>query len=295
MRQRGEGAVRRGTSALRLVLLLLCATYWPAQAGGRVAVLIKGEAFKVTSHQRGRDMGAAGLNSQRVAVASQLAFVLAPLVLDCGYESADLFVDTYRQESPELVPLLTQWYGPWLRNLTLHAPDPLGSGLRGLSTDNLDRVFADSSPYVGALLLRPDMIMKPLFSAVLAAANRSQLLFTFREWKIEDGYEQWPGIPRVADMVMWTPRWAFPVVRQDPNGFINNHNAVWVANQRFNVSVADTGFLLPHEQYDADPAKSGNPLYTLAERPEFPVQRPVPPDATPPATAMDTVLQLAGL
>ena len=259
-----------------------------------MAVLIKGEAFKVQSHQRGRDMGVAGLEGQRVAVASQHAFVLAPLLTDCGYEGVDLFLDTYRMEAPELVPQLTRWYGPWLRNVTLYAPDPLGSGLRGLNTDNLERALADDSPYEAALLMRPDLILKPLFSAVLASANRSQLLFTFREWKIEDGYEKWPGVPRVADMVMWVPRWAFSVVRQDPNGFINNHNAVWVANQRFNVSVADTGLLLPHEQYDADPAKSGNPLYTLAERPELPVQRPVPHDTAPP-TAMDAVLAAAGL
>ena len=41
-----------------------------------------------------------------------------------------------------------------------------------------------------------------------------------------------------------------------------------------NASVGDTGFLMPTEQYDADPAKDGNPLYLLAMRPEMPLRRP---------------------
>ena len=291
---------------LLLLLLLL-----RGASAGRVALLIKGESFKVNSHQRGRETGAAGLAHQRLASLSQLLFAAQPLVFDAGYEAVDIYVDTY---TTGLEEHLARWYAPYGK-VTLHAPD---SDLRGSKTDNCLAVLAPDSPYEAALFLRPDMVLKPLFGAALAAANRSKLLFSFREWRNEDGYPEWPGVPRVADMVMWTPRWAFATVRSrrcrrrrarasshllksspfsaqvrdDPPGFINNHNAVWVANQRYNVSVANTGFLLPTEQYDADPAKSGNPLYTLAQRPEKPINRPDVQDRFP-ETVFDGVMDIA--
>lgn len=59
-----------------------------------------------------------------------------------------------------------------------------------------------------------------------------------------------------------------------------------------NLSVSDVSFLLPTEQYDADPAKCGNPIYALAQRPERPVERPAVQDALPP-TLLQELLDVA--
>ena len=228
-------------------------------------------SFKTESRQHSRSTGAGGAAAQQEATLSQLLYAVQPLVFDCGYAAADVFVDSYFISS-ELETSLRRWYGPWLVNLTLY--DKAEVELRNTALPSSVSVLSSNSPYEAVLMFRPDLVFKPLFARALAAANRSQLLFTFREWANEDRYEAWPGIPRVADMLFWAPRWAFPMVGRDVMGFVNNHNAAWVAIEREKgASTVDVGFLLPHEQYDADPAKDGNPLYRLAEREEKPVRR----------------------
>jgi len=207
------------------LLLLLCAA--AGASGGRVALLIKGETFKVNSHQHGRETGAAGLASQRLAALSLQLFAVQPLLWDAGYERVDVFLDTYAR-SDGLDAQLSRWFSPTEGNslkVTLHPPgdERHSFDLRGSKTEADQGVLAPDSPYEAALFLRPDLLLKPLFGAALAAANRSKLLFSFREWKNQDSYTQAPGVPRVADMVMWAPRWAFAMVRDDPAGFINNH------------------------------------------------------------------------
>jgi hypothetical protein len=269
------------------VLVACCAPAGGLGDCGRVAVLVKGETFKVNSHQHGRETGAAGREHQRLASLSQHLFAVLPLLWDVGCSRVDVFLDTYAR-ADGLDALLARWYAPQGGGeavVKLHAPHE-GFDLRSSKTDADQGVLAPDSPYEGALFLRPDLILKPLFGAALAVANRSKLLFSFREWRNQDGYPEYPGVPRVADMVMWAPRWAFAMVRADPPGFINNHDAAWVANQRgsilvpggLNVSLGDISFLLLTEQYDADPAKSGNPLYMLAMRPEMPPVRPAMKD-----------------
>jgi hypothetical protein len=240
--------------AWRLVAVLLALLAAGCVTGGRVKVVVHGESFRVNSRQFHRETGAAGWRPQREAARSQLEQLVLPLILDAGYDGVDLQLDT---QQSEWLPDLQRWYSPFLTETAAF------DGEAGLGAETHEAL----------LFVRADLIAKPLLRCALVRANRSLLLFTFREWHKPDGGSDfldqvgYPPVHRVADALTWIPRRLYARIPK-AGCLVGNHEAVLCARDRMGIDPAETGFLLPGEQHDADPLKDANPLYTLAARVE---------------------------
>jgi hypothetical protein len=235
-----------------LLPLLLCAAAAAATAllpdNGRVAVILHGESFRAHSAQHSREIGLAGWAPQRAAALSHIQYVFLPLVFQLNYSGVDLYLETY--DTPWLPDLLA-WYGPYA------AVNPGALSARNSSGKPFE--FADGAvsgilaraEHAALLVLRPDVILKPLFACALASANRSAILFSFRCWKenvtstgdlLEDGQE------RVADVVTWLPRWAFSRAADCVYCFWLKHRVRSWAVPRYGLE--NLGYLLPGDQHD---------------------------------------------
>jgi len=224
-----------------------------------------------------------GWHAQRAAVRSQLLYVIHPLVMDMGYEGVDVQLDT---QDSEWARGLHSWYSPFVVSSKQYEYSHIGRLAR--------------EPYEALLFMRIDLIAKPLMRCALASANRSQVLFTFREWKFTDAagnvYEcasfqrpraRWgvahgpvlppalrsqvglPQVDRVADMMTWIPRRLFSAITV-AKCMVDNHEAILCGRDRMGISPSEFGYFLPLEQHDSDPMKDWNPLYSLAARVDGP-------------------------
>lgn len=187
-------------STLWCVLLWACASLAGAFSG-RVAVFIHGESFRTRSHQRSREVGGPGsYEQQKEASMSQLVFLIQPLVFDGGATAVDVHIRTY---TTSFDGDLVRWFAP-----TSFAAAPVGT-VDGGVLETLVRLAAANSTYDAVLLIRPDLVLKPLFTRTFLAADLGRLVFPF-----EVGPEMMPGCPgdlcpRVSDMLVWLPRSAF--------------------------------------------------------------------------------------
>ena len=240
-----------------LLLLLCCAGLCAGVRGGRVAVLLHGESFRSLSHQHARSTGQHGFQPQKEASLSHLLHLTSTLVFDGGLEGVDLHVRTYETE---YVADLRRWYGPQLASFSAAPP----TGDLGSATA-LELLAAENSTYDAVLVLRLDVIFKPLFAGALLEADRSKILFPF-ECGPEMIGDQF--VPRVSDMFVWLPRAFFQYARDQPRAFINNHHTYQFVETSIPGGLANLAFILPHEMVDSDPEKMRNRIYRLADRPE---------------------------
>ena len=252
--------------ALLFRLLLLVGLV--AASPGRVKLVVHGESFRTHSAQRSRESGVSGYAQQKQAVRSVLLNLVLPLVLDMGYAGVDVHLHT---QNSSWLGELSEWYSPFLASeadVTTTA-----AGKNWYNTFN-GSVFEPPGRYEAVVFVRPDLILKPLFRCALASANRSNILFAFREWKRADVVgdpnnknrsAEERALARVVDTVTWIPSRLFPYV-QNPNCLVNNHDAMLCAANW--VGSDSVGFLLPAEQHDSDSAKDWNPLYRMASRDE---------------------------
>jgi len=95
-----------------------------------------------------------------------------------GYAGVDVFLETFKTME---WPLLFEWYSPFLVDSPERVRWRDESENPGLGDDGLARRIATntSGPYDALLIIRPDLIFKPLFSCALAQADRSKVLYTF--------------------------------------------------------------------------------------------------------------------
>ena len=98
------------------VFLLLCATC-SSSPDNRVAVLVRGESFRVNSSQFSRARGAEGFEDQRHAVRNHMEKLLLPLVFELNY-SVDVYIESY---STPFDQDLVRWYGAFLQNYSFVA------------------------------------------------------------------------------------------------------------------------------------------------------------------------------
>lgn len=236
-------------------------------ARNRVAVIVHGESFREHAAQHVRDVGVEGWEAQRAASLSHIEQAFLPLVFRMNYSGVDLFLETY--DTPWL-PDLVAWYGPYAaRNGSVVARN-FSTGVFDFAAGTVGEVLAREE-HAALLVLRPDLVLKPLFACALASANRSAVLHSFRCWKeyktgtgdlLEDGQE------RVADNIAWLPRWAFAAARECLSCFWLKHRVRSWAVPR--LGLANLAYLLPGDQHDSDSLKDWNPLYWLAGRAEGP-------------------------
>jgi hypothetical protein len=240
----------------------------------RVAVVFRGETFRANSTQTSRTTGIGGFHDQKKATLSHLEHLLLPLVFDMNYSRVDVYLET--RETAFFTHLL-EWYGPYIR-VSSHALAEYGSEASPYA--RMQKIL-EGDEYAAVLLIRPDLILSPLFPCSLAIANRSKMLFSFREWKNGDTVTDAAGVvyDRVADMVLWVPRqhfrrlWSSTNASSVARGFDDLlFRRVWMQHDSMSYLVptvgADAlGYIFPYGQYDSDPQKMPNPLYTLAGRP----------------------------
>ena len=174
---------------MRLLLLLLCLCGVSEGKGGRVAVLLHGESFRAQSHQHARSTGEHGFVPQKEASLSHLVYLFSTLVFDAGFEGEDAHV---RTSTTGFETELRRWYGPHVESFSAAAP---GGELGTASA--LELLAAANSTYDAVLLLRLDVVFKPLFAGVLAEADREKILFPF-----ETGPESASAAPAVASLAL---------------------------------------------------------------------------------------------
>jgi hypothetical protein len=114
------------------------------------------------------------------------------------------------------------------------------------------------------LLLRPDVIFKPLFTGALVEADRSKILFPFEVGPEMMGEGKF--VPRISDMFVWIPATYFAFVRNTPREWINNHHTYQFIENHVKGGLAAFDFILPHEMVDSDSEKMRNRIYRLADR-----------------------------
>jgi hypothetical protein len=240
----------------------------------RVAVVFRGETFRENSTQMSRTTGIGGFHDQKKATLSHLEHLLLPLVFEMNYSRVDVYLET-RQTA--FFTHLLQWYGPYIR-LSSHALSEYGAEASPYA--RVQKIL-EGDEYAAVLLMRPDLILSPLFACSLAIANRSKILFSFREWKNGDTITTGSGIAydRVDAMNLWLPRQHFRRMWSSTNASSVAQSfddilfrRVWLQHDAMFYLVpvfgADAmGYIFPYGQYDADPQKMPNPLYTLAGRP----------------------------
>ena len=208
------------------------------------------------SRQFHREFGVAGWRPQREATRSQATNVILPLLLDMGYDGVDVQLDT--QES-EWRPDLVRWWSAWL------------TSQEKWRTTYEDGKGGLEERYEGVLFIRADMVTKPLMRCALSRANRSLILFSFREWHFPDGggnfYDQVgdPAVHRIADAITWIPRRLFSRI-STVSCLVGNHEAVLCARNTMGIAPEETGYLLPGEQHDSDPCV---PIYGFAADPSL--------------------------
>lgn len=161
---------------------------------------------------------------------------------------------------------MVRWFAP-----TSFAAAPVGT-VDGGVLETLVRLAAANSTYDAVLLIRPDLVLKPLFTRTFLAADLGRLVFPF-----EVGPEMMPGCPgdlcpRVSDMLVWLPRSAFEHVRRSPESFVNNHHAYQYIEREMAGGLDNLRWLLPYEIIDSDPQKMSNRIYRLAGRPKAPAR-----------------------
>jgi hypothetical protein len=248
--------------------MLAAAAFSPTTHGagaGRVAVLLRGETFRAHARQAYREVGADGYASQHAAALSHIQHVFEPLIQQLHYSAVDVYLETY---NTTWLPDLLSWYGAYLSNngkrrVRIHDTAAAGwdagavvGGLGPLDAPSgLARRVLAKQAHDALLLLRPDVILKPLFGCALASAvvdeghAQMRILFPFRTWKI---YDTLPGsLDRVADGLVWLPARTFNALLQTP-GLLNalwlNHDALAAAVPAFGDE--GVGYLLPGEQHD---------------------------------------------
>lgn len=240
---------------------------------GKVAVLLRGETFRENSTQTSRTNGIRGFADQKRACLSHVEQIFLPLVFDMNYSRVDVFLET--RQTP-LFSHLLQWYGPYIKHMS-HALSEYGTEATPFA--RVQKILWGDE-YTALLLIRPDLILSPLFGCSLAAANRSKLMFSFREWKNGDTVEHDGTLyDRVADMMIWVPQQHFRRLWSSTNASMVAETfddilfrRTWVQHDamRYLVPVLGKealGYIFPYGQYDSDPQKQPNPLYTLATRP----------------------------
>jgi hypothetical protein len=141
-------------------------------ADGRLAILLHGESFRAHSKQHSREVGVGGYAGQKEASLSQLLLLIHPLVFDGGESVIDLHVRTY---ASGFEADLRKWYEPYVSTF---AVEPQNSPDLGTQSA-LRKLAAENTTYHAILLLRPDVIFKPLFTSAFLAADRSKIVFPF--------------------------------------------------------------------------------------------------------------------
>ncbi len=114
------------------LLVLLCASGLSRSSEtpsfpNRVAVYIRGEAFR-SGGQHSRNTGfPASLPDQQLAVQSQIEYVIEPLKAKLGASGVDVYVETYSTQFDET---LDSWYGPYLNSTAPQLCDVSGKLVR---------------------------------------------------------------------------------------------------------------------------------------------------------------------
>ena len=250
----------------RLAALLWCALPPGSQGLGRVAVLLRGETFRVNSQQHGRARGALGVPDQKLASESQVAHVFEPLAREMGYEAVDAYLETYATREQHLLLL---WYGSFLT--PARATFYEGERMPGVEQGMAPALLAGGG-YAAVLVVRPDLVIKPLFPCALQLADRERLLFTYaldsspRRFYVDESR----GVEFVGDVILWLPAWSFKDVSR--LGMLQwlwcNHEALVLPLQHFGRERL--GYVYPWGIYDSDSAKSWNPLYEMTNRTRAP-------------------------
>jgi len=162
------------------VLLALLSV--PSAVAGRVKLVIRGETFRVNSRQGGRETGLAGYADQKRATRSQVEYLIEPLVRDMGYSGVDVVLMVHETNHSSLNKDFRNWYEPNLSPLKYDWVSEHGD--REKTFGDFDAVFH----------IRADMILKPLFGCALRLANRSNILFAFRSWKVGESVSYQGGL-----------------------------------------------------------------------------------------------------
>jgi hypothetical protein len=204
---------------------------------------------------------------------SQVHLVIEPLIKS-GYDVA-LFL--YTKPTSHAHHLL-KWYEPHITHYRLLPPplkqmDTFFSVLNQVCGDG-GRVDTEG-PFDGILTFRFDLVFKPRFADVWSSLNENDMkkvLWSFRTWKRDEFSRQ--GNPRVADMLCYIPMQFCHTIATLPRNELNEKSGheLWDDLKPI-IGENNLGFMLTNEQYDSDPSKDWNPLYSLAERVEAPHMR----------------------
>ena len=148
------------------VLCVAWARLFAAASSGRVAVILHGETFRAHSTQHSREVGIHAFTPQKEAVKSQVEHIFHPLKHHMGYE-VEVFLETY---NTTWLPSLVEWYGSWLAPSGVHMLDPTkGEGQR-LTELGFAPAILNGTRYDALLVLRPDLVPRPLFGCSLVHA-----------------------------------------------------------------------------------------------------------------------------
>ena len=260
-----------------------------AAAGGRRSDCLffaAGAAYRAKPRAGQSSIGALeAAPLQDLAVASQLAF-LQELEERHGHR-CDISVSTF-SGSPELDERLRASYAATgltlrrfevtprqvsLNDMFLSAFSTVLQGGVAFGRPSLLANDSTAQGYRFAVYMRVDVLLRPFFSVVFDPGWR-QTRFSSIEWfdppggwdRTAVGSYVWNTTnPRIADMLMFVPRELFTTV---PLGGIA-HEA-W-NNLLVRGVPRSAGDVMLRTYHDADTAKDWNPLYELANRPEYDV------------------------
>lgn len=104
---------------------------------------------------------------QKRACLSHVEQIFLPLVFEMNYSRVDVFLET--RQTPLFTHLL-EWYGPYIKH-TSHALSEYGTEASPYA--RVQKIL-EGDEYEALLLIRPDLILSPLFGCSLSSCSQPQ-------------------------------------------------------------------------------------------------------------------------
>ena len=223
---------------------------------GRIALILRGEAFRKGS-QGNRNYGnAESYEEQKAACMSHIELIRK--IESQGY-GVDVFIDTYHTNYDEE---LRGWYGDALKEARFH-PTVLESQ-QALIKDALDMVSQVQSNYDSILILRIDLLLKSEFIERYRA-NTPTVQFVGILWT--RNYKTAKNNPRINDIIYHFPKAYYekmPLLYDQRQEDWQGHDLLDIAGLEYEKDYS----LITTKFHDSDSQKDYNPYYRIVNRPE---------------------------